>query len=370
MIPILWLCGPPGVGKSTAAWEVYSVLTERRVDCAYLDIDQVGILSPTPPSDPERVGIKARNLGALGLNFMDAGARGMVVSGVENPLTGLPGGGLPRAALVVCRLRASHAELAERLQRRRGSSVRLDDALRLADQMDQSQAADELVDTSGSAPRQVVDAILERIGEWPDGRITPIQPTAVDCVESPGGPILWLYGPRGVGKSTAGFRAYLAVVQRGFRVAYVDVDQIGFRSTAGLDHALRARNLAAVWKTYRSLGADGLVVVGPLQDRADAAIYEAALPHATFRWCRLHAGPEQLTKRIMSRRQGGSWPQPGDPLRGQSTERLLTVAAGAIAEAATLEASGFGLRVDSDALTAEQTAALILSELGWPARPS
>lgn len=112
MTPILWLCGPPGVGKSTAAWEIYSVLTERRVDCAYVDIDQVGILSPTPPSDPERVRIKARNLGALGLNFMDAGARGMVVSGVENPLTGLPGG-LPRAPVTpsspnVCRNAVGH----------------------------------------------------------------------------------------------------------------------------------------------------------------------------------------------------------------------------------------------------------------------
>lgn len=108
------------------------------------------------------------------------------------------------------------------------------------------------------------------------------------------------------------------------------------------------------------------MVVGPVHDRAEAAIYEQALPRATFSWCRLHAGREQLTRRVLSRRHGGSWPQPGDPLRGQSTDRLLQVAAEATAEAAQSEVTGFGLRIDGSALTPEQTAGLILSQLAWP----
>ncbi|MFZ0215948.1 MAG: hypothetical protein WAM30_08385 [Candidatus Dormiibacterota bacterium] len=121
-----------------------------------------------------------------------------------------------------------------------------------------------------------------------------------------------------------------------------------------------------MWKTYRSVGAHALVVVGPVQDRSEAAIYEEALPQATFSWCRLQASREQLTKRIMSRQKGGSWPQPGDQLKGQSTKRLLRVADEATAAAARSEAAGLGVRINSDALTAEQTAVLVLSQLGWP----
>lgn len=366
--PILWLCGPPGVGKSTAAWDIYTVLADRGIECAYLDIDQVGICYPAPHFDPERYQVKTRNLRALACNFGRAGAGGLVVSGVENPLAGPHVDSLPRAALVVCQLRANHAELTQRLEQRHGSSVQLDDALRIAEQMDHNDFADVLVDTTGLTSHQVAKHVLKRIADWPARTAPAIRPAPVVPAEVADGPILWLCGPTGVGKSTVGFSAYLSVMRRGLTVAYVDIDQIGFCSGAGLDHGLRARNLASVWKTYRSAGADALVVVGPVQDRAEAAIYEDALPRATFTWCRLQAGREELTKRIMSRQKGGSWPQPGDPLKGQSTERLLRVADQATAEAARSESVGFGVRINSDGLTAEQTAVFILSQLGWPGR--
>ena len=62
----------------------------------------------------------------------------------------------------------------------------------------------------------------------------------------------------------------------------------------------------------------------------------------------------------MLRGHGGSWPQPGDPLVGQSTAYLLRAAASAIAEAEALEHAMAGaLRVDTDGLTVEETADLI-----------
>lgn len=350
------------------AWEIYSRVGEQGIECAYVDLDQVGICHAAPlSSDAERYQAKNRNLRALACNFSRAGARGIVVSGVENPLTGGHVNDLPRTAFVVCRLRAEHADLTQRLAARRGSSVQPEEALTLADQMDRSNSEDVLVETSGLTSHQVAQQIMEKIGDWPRAG-TAAPPEATLPVESPDGPILWLCGPTGVGKSTVGFSAYLALVRQGLRVGYVDIDQIGFYNHGGLDHRLRARNLSSLWKTFRSMGADALVAVGPIQDQAEGTIYEDALLGATFTWCRLHAGREQLTKRIMSRRQGGSWPQPGDPLRGRSTDQLRRVADEATAEAARFEVSGFGLRVDSDALTAEQTASLVLSRLGWPGR--
>jgi hypothetical protein len=100
---------------------------------------------------------------------------------------------------------------------------------------------------------------------------------------------------------------------------------------------------------------------------ASALGRSADAPELTL--CRLHAGRQHLTERIMSRGQGGSWAQPGDPLRGQPVTRLLHVADQAVASAAGPEHAGIGdLRIDTDGHTVEQvadaiTADAVLSEL-------
>jgi adenylylsulfate kinase-like enzyme len=43
MIPILWLSGPPGVGTTAVAWEIYRRLQRDDADPAYVDVDQLGI---------------------------------------------------------------------------------------------------------------------------------------------------------------------------------------------------------------------------------------------------------------------------------------------------------------------------------------
>jgi pantothenate kinase-related protein Tda10 len=41
-VKILWLFGPPGVGKSVTSWELLNLLSDRNEPTAYLDIDQLG----------------------------------------------------------------------------------------------------------------------------------------------------------------------------------------------------------------------------------------------------------------------------------------------------------------------------------------
>ena len=150
--------------------------------------------------------------------------------------------------------------------------------------------------------------------------------------------MLWLTGPTGVGKSTVGFRVYLDVLNAGVPAAFVDVGQLCFFG-GQRNHPLRARNLATVWQNLRSAGAEVLVAVGPIDEAANMNLYEQALPNASFTWCRLHAGPAELTRRVLSRRDGGSWPEPGDPLRGQPSEHLIDIAEQAIAQAASIDAN-------------------------------
>jgi hypothetical protein len=76
----------------------------------------------------------------------------------------------------------------------------------------------------------------------------------------------------------------------------------------------------------------------------------------------------------MSRRDGGSWPEPGDPLRGQSAEYLADVADRAAAQADALDRPGVGsvltqtVRIDTDDCSVAEAADLIGAATGFPAR--
>jgi hypothetical protein len=187
------------------------------------------------------------------------------------------------------------------------------------------------------------------------------------------GPVLWLCGATGVGKSTVGFEVYQRARRAGLTAAYIDLDQLGFCRPGPADdpgnHRVKALNLAAVWRTYRAAGAQCLTMVGPVENQVAVAVYTDALPSAAITLVRLHAGRDQLTRRILLRGQGrGSWPQPGDPLLGQSTDRLLEVADQAAAAEAQEGASIGAMSVDTDSHTAEDAADVIIAQTGWPGR--
>jgi hypothetical protein len=289
-----------------------------------------------------------------------------VVDASRGPEIDLVGGD----QITVCRLRVDPAELVTRVARRRGSTAQADAALREGEFLDQSTFTDLCVDTTGLSVNEVANRVCAQIGDWPcvtsgtgGGQSWPPQSAAGE----PGpGEVLWLCGPTGVGKSTVGFSAYLAVLRSGVPATYVDVDQLGFCATKPTDHLLRARNLAALWASFLSVGAQALVVVGPIATRSEAMVYEQALPTATFTWCRLHANRAELARRILSRREGGSWPQPGDPLSGQPIKDLLEVTNRVVADAQILERQGPGLRIEVDDLAVEEAADAVLTRAAWP----
>jgi hypothetical protein len=211
--------------------------------------------------------------------------------------------------------------------------------------------------------------------------VTPDRPDASDDTAADetarataDGSVLLLCGPTGVGKSAVGYQIYVRTVRAGLTAAYVDLDQIGFLRPAPADdpgnHRVKARNLASMGQVFGDLGAQCLIVVGPIENDAVARSYAAALPKASVTSCRLHADADELTRRIMLRGQGGgSWPQPGDPLAGQPTTRLLQVSASAAADAEALDdAMSDALCVDTTTLTVEESADMIAARAGWPAR--
>jgi predicted ABC-type ATPase len=391
-VPVLWITGPGGVGKSTVSWQIFTELAQAGIHVAFADTDQFCMCYPAPPGDPGRERIKAQNAGALVLRYRAAGAYCVIANGVLDPLRGVHSELMPQAEVTVCRLRADRDEVGRRLTGRNGPGDDVDEWLREsldeADAMDASDFADVCVDTTDVAASDVAGLVQASCREWPgfSGSLSQAWLASGADTTGPGdlrasgdaggadGQILLICGPTGVGKSTVGWQLYLRYLHDGLTIGYVDLDQTGFvwpgpDDDPGL-HRLKAGNLAAVWRTYHAAGARHLIATGPVESQAVLQTYIRALPAASVTVCRLHAGPFELTRRIMSRGEGGSWPQPGDPLRGQPAEHLRRVAEQAIADDNAFERAGVGTtRVDTDGRSVTEAAGLIAGMTNWPRRP-
>jgi adenylylsulfate kinase-like enzyme len=382
-VPVLWLCGPPGVGKSTVSWQLFTDVARSGIRVAFADTDQLGMCLPAPPEDVERQRVKARSLGALIPNYQAAGARCLIVNGFVDPAAGVLSSLIPHAEVTTCRLRASTDEVVRRFIERHGRGDDLDRLLaevrEEAAGLDQSSFADACVDTTGVPADEVARLVKAACRQWPGFSGDLAEPGAlVSDAARPGsigagagGDVLLVCGPAGVGKSTVGFQFYLECLRAGLTAGYVDLDQIGFLRPADPGdtgrHRVKARNLAAMWRTYRGAGATHLVASGPIEDTTALQAYAGALPAATITVCRLRAGKDELTKRILARGAGGSWPQPGDPLRGQPAEALLDAAARATEQAAALDSAKLGsVVIDTDRCSPAEAAALIGRAAGWP----
>jgi len=323
---VWWLYGPPSVGKSATAWELFTQVLSGEPR-GYLDIDQVGMCSPEPADDPGRYALKARAAGRVVRRLTDAGARTVIISGVLderslNAVVDEVGG----ADVTFCRLRVEPGELRRRLASRYGPNDTAR-ALAEADQWDRYDSGGLLVDTGEGDPldsaRRVAEAVRAAAPPTtvPSSRPRSAAPTATGT--GPGRAVL-ICGPTGVGKSTVGFGLFGNLQADGRTAAYLDLQQLGFIADLPGDapggHEVVAGCVADLWEQYRAVGAQDLVLTGKVEQAADVQRYRDALGATPLVVCCLHTSPEALRDRILARTRGGGPMLAGDALLGLTAE--------------------------------------------------
>lgn len=111
---------------------------------------------------------------------------------------------------------------------------------------------------------------------------------------------LWLYGPPGVGKSATGFELFEQLIERGDRVAFVELDQIGMCMPAPVAarSAAKADNLLGMLDNFAAAGVDGVIVCGDIVEMMSDLLTRARERPVL---CRLRADDDVTVERLTIR---------------------------------------------------------------------
>lgn len=168
-------------------------------------------------------------------------------------------------------------------------------------------------------------------------------------------PVLVLTGPVGVGKTTVASAASDLLDERGAPHAVIDLDWLRWCHPNPPDDpfhaALGLGNLAAVWRNYRTAGADRLVLVDVVEAREQLEEYRAAIPGAAVTVVRLAAGVPTLHRRLEGRETGASL----------AWHRARAVELAALMDARRVE----DVLLDTEGRTPRDIAAEALRRTGW-----
>ena len=322
---ILWLFGPPGVGKSVTAWELLNLLSDRNQPTAYVDIDQLGMAAPEPRDDGEAHRLKTWALATIGRVHAQRGATTLVVSGILDPdQIEFSRGALVEFDLALVRLTVNEAVLRQRIDAR--GDYAEDWSGVAADARRHETAAHGLpsVRTERGSPSEVARRVLDVARTLPVPSSARAEESRHSTAAAEVGRAVLITGSRVVGKSTVGWHAFMRAREQKIPTAFMDLRQLGFHGHAGgpTDHALQAAAAGALWRVFRARGNQLLLLNGTTDNAARAELYADHLDGTPMTTVRLTATPSELTARARARARGEMAPLAGDDMFG-ATEDVL-----------------------------------------------
>ncbi|GAA4011263.1 hypothetical protein GCM10022247_37020 [Allokutzneria multivorans] len=334
-MPVLWVTGAPGTGKSTTGWGLFTRIAEQGGSVAYVDIDQLGLIGPPPGGGGDAShAIKAANVARVLDTLRQRGVRQVIVSGIVDTSRDVALDDLT----LVC-LRCDREDLRRRFLGRGSPEALLEELFELAEQFDRLP---NRLDTTGRSPDDAVTALLPHCVVAPGS----VQPLTIP--QAPPARVVVVTGATAVGKSTAAWGALNTLWDKGCKTAYIDTAQFGFVHP-GPDPVLAAAAMATMWEGYREAGAETLIIV----TRELTPELRGVFGELTT--VRLDADAQTLAERVRRRADGEAPLLAGDELRGAPTAVQLQVAARAAAEAERRPEAD--LVLDTKGQTASETAA-------------
>ncbi|MFD8566669.1 hypothetical protein [Streptomyces sp. NPDC059639] len=166
---LLLIGGGAGVGKTTVAWEVSTLLQEKGTAHCLIEGDYMDQVHPAPDGDPHRAEITERNLAAVWSNYTALGQYRLIYTNTVSVLEGLM---ISRAMdgdvnAVRTLLTAEEDTVRQRLaQREIGSQLHAhtDRSLRMARHLDEKAPAGTVrIPTDRRSVRDIAEQVIQTI---------------------------------------------------------------------------------------------------------------------------------------------------------------------------------------------------------------
>lgn len=168
MVPVVFVTGPIGVGKTAVLHEADALLVQADARHATVELEEIARCW-TEAAERSRAPFLYQNLAALWSNFAAAGAVRLLLSGLveqRSDLQRVPEA-VPGAVVTVVRLHAPLAVLEQRIRRREPAApdVELDGARWWTRHFERQHPEDHLVDAAQRPVREIAADVL-RLAGW------------------------------------------------------------------------------------------------------------------------------------------------------------------------------------------------------------
>ncbi len=167
---LVLISGPVGVGKTTIAIELSTLLSIDRIPHTFIDLDALAYTFPRSAGDPFGDVIAVQNLQVVWQNCRRSGSKNLIISRVIETAGYIKtlSTAVNIANPIVCRLSASDKTLLKRVRTREiGSNLNWHEqrSLQLSGALEESKLEDIYLDTDAKSVTEVASEIEHRI-EW------------------------------------------------------------------------------------------------------------------------------------------------------------------------------------------------------------
>jgi hypothetical protein len=168
VVPVLFVTGPIGVGKTAVLHEADALLIEAGAGHATVELEEIARCWPGT-MERSRAWLVYQNLAALWSNFAAIGASRLLLAGLleQRSELSLLSEAVPGAVVTVVRLRAPLTVLEQRIRVREPGSPEgeIDGARLWAEHLDKARLEDHLVETEGRPISKIAREVL-RLAGW------------------------------------------------------------------------------------------------------------------------------------------------------------------------------------------------------------